>query len=91
MVTTLRGIGEPSSVVYARMSTTDPVATAELTAVNSGPQLNATVWILTSISTVFMALRLYAKIWRRRRLWWDDYILAAGWVSVPIPQGEKKK
>lgn len=46
-----------------------------------GLQLNLVFWLLTSLATVFLALRLYCKFHRGRRLWWDDYFLIASWVS----------
>jgi hypothetical protein len=46
--------------------------------------LNLTVWFLTGIASMFLALRIYAKIWRRRPLWWDDYVLIAGWVALVL-------
>lgn len=47
---------------------------------NLGPYLLRVVWPLAALSTLFLALRLYCKLSRRHRLWWDDYILLAGWV-----------
>ncbi|KAL5606876.1 hypothetical protein BROUX41_003253 [Berkeleyomyces rouxiae] len=32
-------------------------------------------WIMLSLSTVFVALRVYCKTLNARGLWWDDYIL----------------
>lgn len=49
-----------------------------------GPQLNAVFWTLTSLSFLFMALRLYCKYLRGRRLWWDDYVLIASWVALCV-------
>lgn len=46
-----------------------------------GPHLNRTIWILTTLSALFLGLRLYCKHWRCRSLWWDDYVLVASWVS----------
>lgn len=57
-----------------------------LAAVDNGPQLNATIWALTAVSTLFLGLRVYCKLWRQRRLRWDDWFLAAGWVSVALIQ-----
>jgi len=68
-----------SSSTPVQTGTPDPRA-----AENSGPQLNATVWSLTALSLGFLVLRLYSKLWRRRKLWWDDYVLVAGWVSVSL-------
>lgn len=49
--------------------------------VDYSPQLNSTIWFLTAMAALFLGLRIYAKVWRRRPLWWDDYFLIAGWVS----------
>lgn len=40
-------------------------------------------WIVTSLSTIFLGLRVYAKLSRRCGLWWDDYILIVSWVRPP--------
>ena len=53
---------------------------------NLGPHLNRVVWLLASFAGVFLGLRLYCKLWRRRQLWWDDYLLIASWVSTPMIQ-----
>lgn len=47
-----------------------------------GPHLNRVVWLLSSFSGLFLGLRLYCKLWRRRQLWWDDYLLIASWVRT---------
>lgn len=47
---------------------------------NDGPFLNQAIWCLTAIPAMFLALRVYCKIWRKRSLWWDDYILIVSWV-----------
>ena len=39
------------------------------------------IWSLTVAATVFLALRVYCKLSRRRLLWWDDHFLIASWVS----------
>ncbi len=46
-----------------------------------GPILNLAVWLLVGTASLFLALRVFCKISRRLSLWWDDYILVAGWVS----------
>jgi hypothetical protein len=48
-----------------------------------GPQLNLVFWLLTSLSFIFLCLRLYCKIYRGRNLWWDDHFLVAAWVRSP--------
>jgi hypothetical protein len=35
---------------------------------------------LTIAAAVFLALRVYCKLSRRRSLWWDDHFLIASWV-----------
>lgn len=49
---------------------------------NYGPQINFTIWLLTALSAMFLALRVYCKFLRHRGLWWDDYILIASWVRT---------
>jgi hypothetical protein len=50
--------------------------------VDYGPQLNALVWLLTSVSGLFLFTRLYLKNCQNRGLWWDDWILLASWVAL---------
>ena len=45
-----------------------------------GPQLDFTIWLLTILALGFLGLRIYCKLWRSRRLWWDDYVLILAWV-----------
>jgi hypothetical protein len=53
---------------------------------NYGPQINFTIWLLTALSAMFLALRVYCKFLRHRGLWWDDYILIASWVRTSTVQ-----
>lgn len=53
---------------------------------NYGPQLNFTVWFLTALSALFLALRVYCKFFRHRGLWWDDYVLILAWVRHPVEE-----
>jgi hypothetical protein len=50
---------------------------------DNGPLLLGVSWGLTSLATVFLGLRLYCKLSTGRRLWWDDWIMLAGWVRHP--------
>lgn len=52
---------------------------------DEGPQFLATVWILTIVATIFIVLRVYCKITGHKKLWWDDYVLAASWVRLCPP------
>ena len=38
------------------------------------------IWVCWSLSTVFAGLRVYCKLFRVKRLFWDDWLLAAAWV-----------
>lgn len=49
-----------------------------------GPTLVATSWACVGLALVFIALRVYCKLTRRRVLWWDDHFLIMSWVS-PVP------
>jgi hypothetical protein len=49
---------------------------------NEGPLLKQWIWFLTVFAFVFLALRVYCKIWRRRTLWIDDYILILSFVRI---------
>lgn len=47
---------------------------------NHGPYLNRVVWTLAALSGLFLGLRVYCKLSRKRKLWWDDHFLTASWV-----------
>ena len=49
---------------------------------NAAPRLNIALWVLNGVSFVFLALRIYCKTFRSRKLWWDDWILVGGWVGL---------
>lgn len=55
--------------------------------VDFGPQLNLTVWMLVSVSALFLFTRLYLKNCQNRGLWWDDYALLASWVFLSAEAG----
>ncbi|KAK3298691.1 putative integral membrane protein [Chaetomium fimeti] len=44
----------------------------------------AVLWVMTTLAGVFLSLRLYSKISRRRRLWWDDYLIIVAWVMLLV-------
>ena len=57
---------------------------------NLGPYLNRVIWSLAALSTLFVGLRVYCKLLRRKQLWWDDHVLIASWVpmspaALPFP------
>ncbi|TLS22299.1 uncharacterized protein PpBr36_09870 [Pyricularia pennisetigena] len=47
-----------------------------------GPQVNYAIWMLTALSAVFLALRVYCKFLRHKGLWWDDHVLIVSWISL---------
>lgn len=49
---------------------------------DAGPHLVRTIWVLIGISLLFLLLRLYAKFFRHRGLWWDDHILIGAWLCI---------
>jgi hypothetical protein len=49
---------------------------------SKGPELLQTLWILGSISIVVVALRIYAKIQKTRRLYWDDGLMVLALVRI---------
>jgi hypothetical protein len=69
---------------YANPLQISPDQWATLPHDDAGPMLRIIVWIMTSISGVFLGLRLYCRFSRRRGLWWDDLILLAGWVGSSL-------
>lgn len=42
--------------------------------------INVGIWVITFVSTAFLGLRVYCKLSRRNKLWWDDHFLLASWV-----------
>lgn len=46
-----------------------------------GPALVGVIWALTALASAFLGLRIYCKLSRKRRIWWDDAILIASFVS----------
>ncbi|KAM0807745.1 hypothetical protein AB5N19_08085 [Seiridium cardinale] len=45
-----------------------------------GPRIDGISWALTAIAGVFLGTRIYVRL-AQSRLWWDDYLLTASWVS----------
>jgi hypothetical protein len=46
----------------------------------TGRRLDVAILVLALVPAVFVALRFYVKIFRRKGLWWDDWILLVAWV-----------
>jgi hypothetical protein len=45
------------------------------------PSLLAAAWTLLGLASIALGLRVYCKWSSGRRLWWDDGVLIASWVS----------
>ena len=48
---------------------------------DKGKTLLIVEWVLVVVSAAFLSLRVFAKISRGRRMWYDDHILIASWVG----------
>ncbi|KAK1984449.1 hypothetical protein LZ30DRAFT_779823 [Colletotrichum cereale] len=49
-----------------------------------GPLVGGITWFLCFFCGAFLALRLYAKLSRGQKLWWDDYIMVFSWTCLFI-------
>lgn len=49
----------------------------------TGLTMVSVLWLLLTLSTVFVGLRIYSKLNRNRSLWWDDYVIICSWVCAP--------
>ncbi len=49
-----------------------------------GIYINASIWVLQALATVFLGLRVYCKMLRHRGLWYDDYFLIAAWALLAV-------
>ena len=50
---------------------------------NQGPLLVRTCWALITISIIVVGGRLYAKMYKTRRLYWDDGLMILALVRAP--------
>ncbi|KAK4118315.1 hypothetical protein N657DRAFT_583832 [Parathielavia appendiculata] len=49
-----------------------------------GRRLNTVIWILASLSTIFLTLRLCTKVYRNRPFWWDDWFLVGSFAALLV-------
>ncbi|KAK4096182.1 hypothetical protein N658DRAFT_436653 [Parathielavia hyrcaniae] len=49
-----------------------------------GQRLNIVIWILGSLAIIFLGLRLYTKLYRSRRFWWDDWLLGGSFAALLV-------
>ncbi|KAK4164735.1 hypothetical protein QBC43DRAFT_378548 [Cladorrhinum sp. PSN259] len=55
--------------------------------INQGPLLTTTLFILISLSALFLFTRLYLKQCAHRGLWYDDYFLLSSWILLAAQAG----
>ena len=60
-----------------------PLDRANLPHDNYGPSVNVIIWVLTGAAGLFLALRMFCKYIRGKKMWWDDYVLIASFVRSP--------
>ena len=68
----------PAAPISTGTGTAQPVTTAPHD--DYGLQLALSVWLLALLSGTALALRIWCKHIRHKRLWWDDHFLVASWV-----------
>ena len=54
---------------------------------NRATELNAFAWTWFSLSTTFVAARLYSRLKLTRNFWFDDFFIVLSWVGsqlIPI-------
>ncbi|KXH50954.1 hypothetical protein CSAL01_04819 [Colletotrichum salicis] len=49
---------------------------------SNGPLIAGITWFLCFFCGAFLALRVYAKLSRGQKLWWDDYIFLFSWTCL---------
>ncbi|KAK4149363.1 hypothetical protein C8A00DRAFT_47010 [Chaetomidium leptoderma] len=49
-----------------------------------GAIILAATWTLTSLSGLFLAVRIFCKLRTKRRLWWDDHVLVVSWLMLLV-------
>lgn len=86
---TMSSTPESNPEQYAAPAPLTPEQLAALPHDNQAPKLLASIWSLIFVATVFLCLRIYCRLLRGQRLWWDDSILIASWVRANLFFGVK--
>ncbi|KAI0095320.1 hypothetical protein F4776DRAFT_677637 [Hypoxylon sp. NC0597] len=66
------------------MAETESELTNDTHTPSAGHWVNAVIWVLISLATTFLGLRVFCKYKRGRGLWWDDWILIASWIILLV-------
>ena len=51
---------------------------------NRAAELNAVAWTWFSLSTVFVAARVYSRLRLTRNFWYDDFFIVLTWVRMKM-------
>jgi hypothetical protein len=65
------------------LTTRDSSGAATTEFIDPTLELNLGLWFLFAGATALLATRVWVKL-TRAYLWYDDYILIASWVSLPM-------
>ncbi|KAL4416996.1 hypothetical protein CABS03_00347 [Colletotrichum abscissum] len=73
----------PTRLARVRGRTSSHPNAATMTSIESnGPLIAGITWFLCFFCGAFLALRVYAKLSRGQKLWWDDYIFLFSWTCL---------
>lgn len=67
-----------------RQNSTAPDAAAHRPLNQQQTKLLAMVWTLVGLCVIFVSLRFYSKLSRRKRLWWDDFFLVIAALTLAV-------
>ncbi|KAK4167904.1 hypothetical protein QBC43DRAFT_125813 [Cladorrhinum sp. PSN259] len=67
-----------ATILLPKSAISDPKSEAQ----DNGRATLVVLWILLVVSGIFLGLRVYAKVWRGRYLWYDDHVLMASWALM---------
>jgi hypothetical protein len=73
---------------YAAPAPLTPEQLAALPHDSQATKLLASIWTLAFVATVFLCMRIYCRLLKARRLWWDDGILIAAWVRTTFQRSD---
>ncbi|SPO01697.1 uncharacterized protein DNG_04370 [Cephalotrichum gorgonifer] len=68
--------------ISPRQDAQTPGVVTVMTIVDHGPRFITTTWSLTALAAFFLGLRIFSKAWRKKQIWWDDYVLIASWITL---------
>ncbi|KAK1956043.1 hypothetical protein LY78DRAFT_686404 [Colletotrichum sublineola] len=72
-----------TSMLAVRRNSSSPQIAIDVSK-DPAPRVVASIWVMISVSTVFLFLRVYCKKIRSRGMWIDDHILILSWMFLLI-------